>query len=173
MPNSDPHVCARCHVQGGGCCRLGHPDDQTKMFGLTPGEIAGITEATGLAPSDFLIHDQAAPDFLAFLDQIHPIFRRLMPGGQRRRLRVDATGRCHFLGPAGCRLPRDARPLYCRLYPIWFTPDDRLMVLISAHCLAQTDARSWREVLARLGHDEAHFRELFAQLSQLAGSDPA
>jgi hypothetical protein len=42
------------------------------------------------------------------------------------------------------------------------------MVLASRDCLVQQGARSWREVMKRLGQDEAGARELFARLQQLA-----
>lgn len=138
------------------------------MFGLTQGEIAQISQASGLAPDQFCVADRAEPWFLEFLDSIHPVFRQTMPGGRRLRLRLDEQYRCVFLSERGCRLPTGARPLYCRLYPFWVNPHDRLMVLTSPICLAQKGARSWREVLKRLGQDEAELRRLFADLQELA-----
>lgn len=163
----DPDLCALCHQQGHGCCQAS-AEGQAQMFGLTQGEVALISQASGLEPEEFCLTDQAEPWFLEFLASIHPVFLQTMPGGRRLRLRLDDDYRCVFLSATGCRLPTPARPLYCRLYPFWVNPYDRLMVLTSPTCLAQKDARSWREVLKRLGQDEEELRRLFARLSELA-----
>ena len=163
----DPNICAQCHGQGAGCCRQG-PLGAEKMFGLTEGEIEIMSQASGLAPDQFVVRDQASPQFLEFVERIHPIFLSTMPGGRRLRLKVGPQGACSLLGEQGCSLPWEARPLYCRLYPFWFTPQGQLMVLMSETCLAQKGARSWRDVLANLGESEKRLRELFEQLRQLA-----
>ena len=160
-------VCVHCHQRGTGCCRLAD-GDTSGMFGLTRGEVETISRASGLEPEEFTVRDQAPPEFLAQAARLHPVFLQTMPGGRRIRLKVDPAGACCFLGPQGCRLPEPVRPLYCRLYPIWFTPEGRLMVMLSDRCLAQEGAHSWREVLARLGVEEEPLRELFAQLLALA-----
>ncbi len=163
----DPALCARCHQEGHGCCQAS-AEGQANMFGLTLGEIALISEVSGLEPGQFSVADRATDEFLDFLDSIHPLFRQTMPGGRRRRLKLDQTFACVFLSARGCRLPAPARPLYCRLYPFWINPHGRLMVLRSERCLAQEGARSWREVMLRLGQDEANLRGLFAYLEELA-----
>ncbi len=167
--DNDPPLCARCHLEGYGCCALSAPASPEQMFGLTLGEIKAMAQASGLAPQRFVVADRAAPEFLAGLMRIHPVFGQIMPGCARYRLAVDQDGACCFLGAGGCRLAWEARPLYCRLYPFWFTPDGRLMVLLSDTCLAQKGAHSWREVLARLGEDEQRLRGLFDRLQVLAG----
>jgi Fe-S-cluster containining protein len=160
-------ICAACHAKGLGCCRLG-AEGVTRMFGLTRGEVDIMARASGLKPEEFVIADQVSSQFLTDLAAIHPVFLKTLPEGRRLRLKVEPDGSCVFLGPKGCRLPMDARPLYCRLYPFWFTEDGRLMVLISKNCLAQKDARSWQEVLARLGETQDHLRQLFTRLKALA-----
>lgn len=165
IANATP-VCARCHGLGRGCCLA--PDGPDHMFGLTRGEIAAISAASGLMPADFCLADRVAPDFLELLAAINPVFAQTMPGGRRLRLRLSDAGACCFLGAAGCRLPVDARPLYCRLYPFAINPHGRLMVLMSGSCLAQEGARSWREVLKRLDMTEDAVRGLWARLAELA-----
>jgi Fe-S-cluster containining protein len=163
------HVCARCHLAGGGCCRTG-AEGVEYMFGLTRGEIKVMSRASGLDSPQFVVADQASPRFQEFLDSLNPLFRQTMPRGRRLRLRLGAGGDCCFLGDQGCRLPSEARPLYCRLYPIFVNPYGRLMVLASRDCLVQEGARSWREVMKRLGQDEATVRELFAKLQKFAAA---
>ena len=52
-----------------------------------------------------------------------PLWRERVLGtdGSRRVLRHTAEGDCFFLGPAGCRLGLETRPLVCRLYPFDYT----------------------------------------------------
>lgn len=166
-------MCAKCHEQGRGCCTLG-PSGRAEMFPITWSEVTGICNATGLAADEFVVADHPPKDFMDMALSLHPVFDECMPGGVRLRLRIE-SGSCCLLGPAGCGLPSGVRPLYCRLYPFFFTPDDRLMVLGSDRCLAQEGARSWREVLMRLDGNELHLRELFALYKSAATahhSDP-
>lgn len=171
QPGQDANICAQCHQGGGGCCRLAGGDVRA-MFGLTAGEVALIAQASGLPPARFVVVDMVEPEFLADIVKIHPLLGQTMPHGRRLRLRVDG-GVCCFLGPAGCTLPTQARPLYCRLYPFWFTPDGRLMVLGSARCLAQKNAISWKTVLKRMGEDIDRLRQLFLRLEDLAARHEA
>ncbi|MFH1058529.1 MAG: hypothetical protein V1797_07610 [Pseudomonadota bacterium] len=166
MTASAMPICARCHGLGRGCCVA--PAGPEHMFGLTRGEIAAMAAASGREPADFCVADRVGPQFLEFLAAINPVFVQTMPGGRRLRLRLADSGACCFLGVEGCRLPVDARPLYCRLYPFALNPHGRLMVLMSGSCLAQEGARSWREVLKRLDMDEAALRGLWARLEELA-----
>lgn len=160
-------VCAVCHLKGGGCCRLGS-DSAEHMFGLTLGEVEVIAKASNREPETFMKADRVSSRFLEDMAAIHPIFPQTLPQGRRLRLVVTEEGACVFLGPKGCTLPVDARPLYCRIYPFWFTPRGQVMVLISGKCLAQKDARSWRDVLTNMGETKGHLRELFARLEVLA-----
>lgn len=168
MTHTEPSdLCARCHTQGSGCCRLGGFNED-QMFPLTLGEIEAMAQASGLDPEQFTVADRPPRQFLEMAAALHPVLITAMPRGERLRLRIQPGGECFFLGPQGCALPYQARPFYCRLYPFFFTMDERLMVLQAEHCLAQRGARSWREVLSRLGQKEAHLRELFAQLKERA-----
>lgn len=139
------------------------------MFPLTHSEVEVIAAATGLKPVDFVVADRPAAAFLDFARRLHPLFERCMPGGVRLRLRIT-EGRCSLLGPEGCRLEAAARPMYCRLYPFFFTPDNRLMVLMSQRCLAQEGAKHWREVLARMHETEDNLRRIFELYQSLAAS---
>ena len=168
MTASAMPICARCHGLGRGCCVA--PAGPDHMFGLTRGEIAAMAAASGLTPAEFCLADRVAPEFLAFLESLNPVFVQTMPGGRRLRLRLSETGACCFLGDAGCRLPVEARPLYCRLYPFALNPHGRLMVLMSGSCLAQEGARSWREVMKRLEVSEEAVRGLWARLAELAAA---
>jgi Fe-S-cluster containining protein len=138
------------------------------MFPLTQGEIDLIAQASGLRPDEFVIADRPPSDFLRLAASIHPVLMMAMPQGRRLRLKVNEQGECSFLGPKGCKLPEEARPIYCRLYPFFFTQDEMLFVLGADYCLAQREVASWRQVMDRLGQDETNLRALFARLKELA-----
>ncbi len=50
------------------------------------------------------------------------------PDKTRRVLKQRPGGDCFFLGSEGCVLPKDARPLVCRLYPFDYNADGILPV---------------------------------------------
>ena len=168
MGSSPPSgVCARCHQRGTGCCTL-NASGVEGMFGLTKDEVEAMANASGSSPEEFTVHDRISPEFARLLATIHPIFASTMPDGKRIRLKVTKEGGCVFLGPEGCRLPVEARPAYCRLYPFWFTPDDRLMVMICETCLAQEGALTYKDVLKVMGEKPDNLREIFAGLEKVA-----
>ncbi len=172
-PSQEPTPCALCHQAGRGCCRLaaGGAGGAEHVFGLTWAEIRLMAKASGLAPGEFVVADRAGPEVLAWAEALHPALARPLNHGRRLRLKVDEAGACFFLGPHGCRLPRRARPLFCRMYPVFVAPQGELVVMEDEFCLAQQGAKSPREVLARLGQEEKGLRKLHARLLRLS-ADP-
>ncbi|MBC7077089.1 MAG: YkgJ family cysteine cluster protein [Synergistales bacterium] len=106
-------LCARCARLGKTCC-------QTCEIYVTPGDVARIEAFTGQTG----FYEFRVPDDPVYLDQDDDpewaacVFR---PDGSRRVLKRKADGDCVFLGPRGCQLPLEVRPLVCRLYPINYT----------------------------------------------------
>ncbi|CAO0824713.1 hypothetical protein DFAR_850011 [Desulfarculales bacterium] len=91
-----------------------------------------MARARGLDPSQFVVADRASARFLDFLQYLHPMLLQTMSRRRQLHLRLIDDGNCCFLGPQGCRLPGEARPLYCLLmHPLFVSPHDRLMVLVS------------------------------------------
>jgi Fe-S-cluster containining protein len=160
-----PGLCARCHARGGGCCRAG---EAARQFGLTPAEAAAAARASGLAVEEFTVRDQAPPGLLAAARAVHPALAAVMPGGRRLRLELTPAGDCRFLGPEGCRLPRRARPFFCRLYPVFADARGRLVLMADPGCLAQAGGADARRVLARLGASPARTRRLMDRLAEAA-----
>lgn len=103
-------LCVRCARQMATCC-------QTSEVYVTPGDVQRIAEHTGTR--DFC--EFRPPDDPVYLQQDDdPIWPQLVfkrPDGTRRVLKRQPNGDCTFLGPTGCRLSLETRPLICRLYP--------------------------------------------------------
>jgi Fe-S-cluster containining protein len=88
----------------------------------TLGDVRRIAAHTGLNGRDFT--EFRPPADPAYADQeddpawAQHVFRA---DGTRRVLKRRANGDCLFLGPHGCRLPLEVRPLICRIYPYDYT----------------------------------------------------
>lgn len=169
MPSREPKPCAICHASGHGCCRLAArgPDN---MFGLTQAEVKSMAKASGLTIDKFTVADRASPLLIAEAEALHPALARTLNHGRRLRLRVDSQGTCYFLGSDGCSLPRRARPIFCRMYPVFVAPQGELVLMFKESCLAQEGAASPEEVLDRLGQDDKSLRNLHARLLRLSAA---
>ena len=107
------HPCARCAQLQRTCC-------QRAEIVLTEGDVVRI-QAHG-ASSAFVEFRAPSDPAYTELDPADPDWVRLTvrPDGTRRMLtRPDDA--CTFLGPQGCVLPTDVRPLVCRIYPFTYT----------------------------------------------------
>jgi uncharacterized protein len=106
-------LCARCARHTTTCCQ------KTEIY-VTPGDVERIAGVVG--ERDF--YEFRAPADPIYMQQDDdPIWPRLVykkSDGTRRVLKQQANGDCVFLGPQGCRLPTESRPLICRLYPFDF-----------------------------------------------------
>jgi Fe-S-cluster containining protein len=166
-------VCARCAAAGPTCCRL-EPGQEEHCFPVSEIESHRILEAdagTGAFASE--------PNTTAFKANL----RKLFPGiGQvvdalfplnkhHLRLATDASGACKLLGPAGCVLPREARPYYCRLFPFWVL-GGRLHVFEAASCLVRREHRGQAGLLAALSTTESEVRRLHGRLRMAWGLPP-
>jgi Fe-S-cluster containining protein len=110
-----PSLCARCARQGKTCC-------QGREIYLTPGDIQRIRAFTG----ELQFMEWSPTTDPSYLDQDgDPVWQRhVFDGdGRRRTLRRRPDGDCLFLGPQGCGLPLEVRPLLCRLHPVTYTAD--------------------------------------------------
>lgn len=112
MDENEP-LCARCARRRKTCCQI------SEVY-LTPGDVQRIQAFTG--GSDFF--EYRVPVNPEYADQAEdPEWARCVfrPDGSRRILRRCENGDCVFLGPQGCGLPWEVRPLVCRLYPVRYT----------------------------------------------------
>ncbi len=93
-------------------------------------------------------------------------------GGFHDRLAVTKAGACALLGRQGCRLPRSARPYYCRLYPFWIR-DGRQLYFQFSQCLAQKEAAGTAALLSSRGLTNADILDLYPRLRGQALAESA
>jgi Fe-S-cluster containining protein len=171
---ADPDICQRCALRGPTCCCL-EPGTEQGCFPLSEPERERILAALSGAAGAFA-REANSPVFLDTMRALFPgeeqLVTRLFPeGGHHMRLAVDEAGCCRLLGPEGCTLPREARPYYCRLFPLW--PVGRTtMVFAAERCLAWREGRSLRRLLGLLQTTEKSARELHGRLRLAWGLPP-
>lgn len=109
IDDADDFLCARCAKRQETCC-------QNTDIVLTDGDIERVSAHIGRR--DFVEFRSAGkPEYLDQDDD--PLWRdaTFQPDGTRRVVKHRENGDCTFLGPVGCTLPYETRPLICRLYP--------------------------------------------------------
>lgn len=121
--NQDPFVCVRCAAVGPTCCRT-DPANKSKCFPLSAAEKERLLPhavALGIPVAE---EEENTKEFQSLVRTLFPdretALQRSFPlGGRHLRLPLDDDGTCLFLREGGCALPRDARPWYCQLFPVW------------------------------------------------------
>ena len=168
---SDPHICTLCALRGKTCCTL-VPGNEELCFPLSEAEQALIAGWAG--DSAGLFEDMPnSPAFRDSLDYLfpedRPRLRELFPkGGRHLRLNTTPDGDCRLLGPQGCRLPRDKRPWYCRIFPFWVRWG-QVMVIPSGTCLGVRKAPTKEATLELYAMTDAEVLEIFASLRRTWG----
>jgi Fe-S-cluster containining protein len=109
------HPCARCARMQRTCC-------QRAEILVTSADVQRIAAHTGVSAREsgaFVEHRAPADPSYLEDDPEDPRWKLLTVAadGSRRMLKRKPDGDCTFLGPQGCVLPTDVRPLVCRLYP--------------------------------------------------------
>lgn len=166
------YICARCASVGPTCCQL-TPGQEEFCFPLSDIEMDRIR--------DFVVDKgwfAQSPNSSAFVNHVAMLF----PGEQKLveelfhprkfhfRLAVDKAGKCIFLSDTGCNLPTEARPYYCRLFPVWVSGGE--IMVLGAECLARREARGMGMLLRSFGQTPAKARELHARLRMAWGLPP-
>ncbi|MCC8194077.1 MAG: zinc/iron-chelating domain-containing protein [Deltaproteobacteria bacterium] len=163
----EPYICARCAAAGPTCCRT-DPANSDKCFPLSD------AEKDRLAPYAAALHLPAAateentPEFLRLVGVLFPdrkdVLARSFPeGGTHWRLPLAGDGTCLFLQEDGCALPRDARPWYCQLFPVWVVRNyfDRFQ---PETCLLTREAPRLADVFAALGMTREQAKKMYGSL---------
>jgi Fe-S-cluster containining protein len=139
------HPCAKCATIQKTCC-------QTAQIVLTVGDVGRIEAYSGRGREDFseyrapadpayIEHDPADPNWVRYT---------VRPDGTRHVLKRRGDGDCTFLGPRGCTLPTEVRPLVCRLYPFSYT-EERITGSNEEYCPVSRVAPPGATMLTVLG----------------------
>ncbi len=169
-PAPEADACSRCAEGSGTCCSL-VPGQEEYCFPLSERERADML-AAGAGPEMFFSQANTP----AFVDNLCRLFpgetekvRALFPAGAvHDRLAVSPAGACQLLGPRGCRLPHEARPYYCRLFPFWIRAG-RQMYFEFKDCQALRESRGGAGLLRRLGMTETGVLDLYNRLREAWG----
>lgn len=169
----DPTCCAVCAAQGDTCCTL-RPGAGEQIFPISAMEWDRIMDFTGDKGAFVEGYNDAL--FRASLKRLFPRDRaridELFPDHKpHRRLATGPDGHCAFLGAEGCTLPREARPYFCLVFPLWIF-DDRVTMFTPPHCVAVNRGRNPQGVLAQVGMEEGELRMLFGRLRLAWGLAP-
>jgi Fe-S-cluster containining protein len=87
------------------------------------------------------------------------------------RLATRPDGSCMLLGKNGCVLPREARPYYCRLFPLWVA-GNAITVFDASRCEARGQAADAAHLMALLGLTRAKVHDLHGRLRLAWGLPP-
>lgn len=150
----DSFICARCAAVNPTCCRT-DPAASAKCFPLSGAERDRLLPHAGTLGIPAAETEANTPEFLTLMRVLFPDRREALEkafpaGGAHLRLPLDEEGNCLFLQKYGCFLPRDARPWYCQLFPVWVRKDyfDRFA---PETCLLTHEARRLADVFTMLG----------------------
>lgn len=180
-------VCARCAARFPTCCRLrsaegdGNADWEGECFPLSEAELERLQSAVRALPDppaeELAAGAPNSPEFLAAMRALFPgqaeqLAKAYPAGGQHRRMSLRPDGSCVCLTAQGCCLPRESRPWFCRLFPLWINRG-RLACFTPADCLAVLESRSLPELLRAFGGSEGEVRRLFESLRRDWGLLPA
>ncbi|WP_237559881.1 zinc/iron-chelating domain-containing protein [Desulfohalovibrio reitneri] len=168
----DPHVCSRCADMGRTCCNL-TPGQEELCFPLSGIEMDRIGDFTGRR--GWFTQEPNTEAFLGFMTKLFPgeehLVRRLFhPRKSHYRLATLPDGSCKMLGEHGCRLPREARPYYCRLFPLWFSGESPMA--LAGNCLAVSESRGTAALLRSMDMSRRTARDLFSRLRMAWGLPP-
>jgi Fe-S-cluster containining protein len=169
------HVCARCpKVVGRSCCQT---EAEERLATLTRADVARVASHTGLSPARFsegewLTHEEAHA-----YEARRPLWAGYFRRSTERLTLRRQGGACVFLGPGGCRLPAEVRPLACRLFPFEVWPDGTVGVGVERRgevgpapageespCLAVEEADSLEGLLGAFGLTPEEVRALATTL---------
>lgn len=169
----DPAVCARCALTSPTCCAIA-PGSEPNCFPVSEMEWGRVLDHAGERGA--FVREVNTQPFRNMVARLFPGEREqieaLFPHHKvHLRLATNAKGLCIFASAEGCELPREARPYYCRLFPMWVY-GERLTFFNADGCLAVREGRTVRGVLNRLGTTEHDVRSLFGRLRLAWGLAP-
>lgn len=174
-------LCLECARSGPTCCKS-DASQRHLSFPLSDEEWKRMLPYADVAQEKFGVPEirLSEPNSLEFIEAMTCIFpgedrvlTRLFPeGGHHWRLKTGPDGACVFLGEAGCILPRDIRPWYCRLFPSWMNRG-AVTIFLADECLIAQKAKTPASGLFLLNTSVNEVARLYAKLREDWGLPPA
>ncbi len=173
-------LCRECARLGPTCCKsdssqrhLSFPLSEEEWKRMLP--YAHVAEEKFGTP-EIRIEEPNSPEFTQVVSCIFPgegkALESLFPEeGRHWRLKTGPDGACVFLGEAGCMLPRDVRPWYCRLFPAWMNRG-AATILLADECLIARKAKTPASGLFLLKMSVNEVARLYARLREDWGLPP-
>ncbi|MDY0275879.1 MAG: zinc/iron-chelating domain-containing protein [Desulfomicrobium sp.] len=158
-----PCICQHCASQGPTCCSTS-TENLEFCFPLSQEEIAVISSRAG--GEEFFVQVSNSSGFISQLARLLPDYnvgQVFAATGTHWRLSVTQTGKCVFLGDAGCRLDRTIRPKYCRLFPLWVY-QGQLTWFSMPECMAYKEYPKLEDLLAAMQTNGQEVRTLFTAM---------
>jgi len=166
---SHPDVCRRCAEKSRTCCAVASGDEEY-CFPISVAEMNSIRNS-GQGGAECFV---SAPNTSGFVQQMSALVpdrdveAAFPPEGSHWRLATTSDGRCVFLRENGCVLERGVRPLYCRLFPLWYF-EGHLTWFTAEDCLAHEECGSLADMLEVMHTDSAEARALHREMCTLLG----
>lgn len=163
--SQDPGLCALCAKRGTTCCYIA-PEKAELCFPLSKPETERLQAHCRGSLS--LGKASNSPEFLSVMYSLFPgesvVVTKLFPAdAQHLTLGTDQEGFCLHLGPAGCTLPREIRPWFCRLFPLWVSRGE-LTAFSADYCLIAQQSISVRGMLKKINQNEAEVIDIYNRL---------
>lgn len=160
-------ICIRCAAVNPTCCKT-PPAKRANCFPLSFAEEERLLPHAlklGLPSHEV---EENTPEFVKLMYALFPdrraAVRKGFPKeGTHMRLPLGEKGECLFLREDGCALPREARPWYCQLFPLWVR-NGFFDYFVSESCLLAQEAKNLGDVFALLGISREETKALYHAL---------
>lgn len=162
----DPPLCAACAAKSNTCCFV-EPGSEIYCFPISKAEQKRIVRLGPGFEKNFTVENNA-PEFMQAMHSLFPGEKTALenifpPNGQHLRLSTLPAGHCAFLTENGCALPRETRPWFCKLFPLWVYRQE-LTAFTPKYCLLTKGARNPLAVLQKLELTQEEARHTYNQL---------
>lgn len=162
-----PFACVRCAAVNPTCCRIA-PGGAAGCFPLSRAEEARLAPHAAKLGVPSHGREVTTPEFLKLMRTLFPDRRALLEkkfplGGEHLRLPLGEKGECLFLQADGCALPREGRPWYCQMFPLWVR-EGAFDYFMAESCLLAREARGLGGVFAGLGTTREETAALYRAL---------
>ncbi len=162
-----PSICFRCSRVYPTCCRIDRAGSN-KCFPLSKAEWKRLIPHAAVLGVPAAETEENTKEFHALMHVLFPgrikdVLRIFPPGETHLRLPLSEDGTCLFLQKDGCSLPREARPWYCQLFPLW-VQDGFFDRFLPDACLFKHEAKRQEDVFHAMNMSREEARTMYFSL---------